>query len=136
MSLVYWIMYRVGFMPWDTGEVPSELRAVVEGVDALDVGSALDIGCGTGTQSVYLAGRGWRVRGVDDLEQPLRRARARSADAGVAVDWVRADVTRLHGAGLKPGQSRRTPARTPRDRDYQSAAPREPDHDSLAPHRH
>jgi methylase of polypeptide subunit release factors len=55
MSLVYRIMYRVGFTPWDTGEVPAELRALIEGEDALDAGSALDIGCGTGTQSAYMA---------------------------------------------------------------------------------
>jgi 2-polyprenyl-3-methyl-5-hydroxy-6-metoxy-1,4-benzoquinol methylase len=81
MSLVYRIMYRVGFTPWDTREVPPELRALVEGADALDPGSAIDIGCGTGTQSLYLAAHGWRVTGIDDLEQPLRRARARSAAA-------------------------------------------------------
>jgi hypothetical protein len=43
------------------------------------------------------------VTGVDDLDQPLRRARARSAAAGVAVDLVKADVTHLASAGLKPG---------------------------------
>jgi SAM-dependent methyltransferase len=96
-------MYRVGFTPWDTGDVPAELRALVEGGDALVAGAALDLGCGTGTQSVYLARRGWRVTGVDDLEQPLRRASDRSAAAGVGVQWVKADVTRLGRAGLAPG---------------------------------
>lgn len=103
MSLVYRVMYRVGFTPWDTGEVPAELTELIEGGDALPAGRALDIGCGTGTQAVYLARHGWDVTGLDDLEQPLARARDRSAAAGVAVDWVRADVTRLAAVGLSPG---------------------------------
>ncbi len=96
-------MYRVGFTPWDTGDVAAELRALVDGRDALAAGAALDLGCGTGTQALYLARRGWRVTGVDDLEQPLRRARDRSAADGVDVRWVKADVTRLGEAGLAPG---------------------------------
>jgi SAM-dependent methyltransferase len=103
LSLIYRIMYRLGFTPWDTGEVPAELRAVVEGESAPAAGPALDLGCGTGTQAVYLAQRGWRVTGVDDVEQPLRRARARGAAAGVEVRWVKADVARLGEAGLTPG---------------------------------
>ncbi len=103
MSLIYRIMYGVGFTPWDTGEVPGELAALIEGEDALPAGRALDIGCGTGTQSVYMARNGWNVTGVELLEQPLRRARDRAAAAGVAVEWVKADVARLVQAALEPG---------------------------------
>jgi SAM-dependent methyltransferase len=103
MSLIYRILYRVGFTPWDTDKVPSELRELVEGEAALPPGRALDIGCGTGTQSVYIASHGWKVTGVDNVEQPLKRARARSAAVAVAVNWVKADVTRLDAAGLDPG---------------------------------
>jgi cyclopropane fatty-acyl-phospholipid synthase-like methyltransferase len=103
MSLIYRIMYRVGFTPWDTGEVPGELAALIEGDAAIPAGRALDIGCGTGTQSVYMARNGWKVTGVELLDQPLRRARDRAAAAGVAVEWIKADVTRLAEAGLEPG---------------------------------
>jgi SAM-dependent methyltransferase len=102
MSLAYRLMYRVGFAPWDTAEVPVELTALVDGGDALPAGSALDIGCGTGTQAVYLASRGWRVSAIDVVEQPLRRARERAASQGMTVDWIRADVTRLKTLGLAP----------------------------------
>jgi len=103
MSLVYRAMYRIGFTPWDTGTVPSELTGIVEGDQALAPGRALDIGCGTGTQAVYLATHGWDTTGIDDLDRPLRRARDRAAAAGVAVDWRRADATRLAEIGLRPG---------------------------------
>jgi hypothetical protein len=31
MSLTYRLMYRVGFTPWDTGQVPGELAALIDG---------------------------------------------------------------------------------------------------------
>jgi SAM-dependent methyltransferase len=101
--LVYRVMYRVGFTPWDTGTIPPELAAVVESDGALAPARALDIGCGTGTQSVYMAGHGWRVTGVELLDQPLRRARDRASAAGVEVEFVKADASRLADAGLTPG---------------------------------
>lgn len=104
MSLAYRLMYRVGFVPWDTGEVPPELTALVDGDHALPAGSALDIGCGTGTQAVYLASRSWQVSAIDVVEQPLRRARERAAAAGVTVDWIKADVTQLADSVLTPAR--------------------------------
>jgi cyclopropane fatty-acyl-phospholipid synthase-like methyltransferase len=105
VPLIYRIMYRLGFTPWDTGEIPAQLAALVEGDGALGGGRALDIGCGTGTHAVYLARHGWEVTGIELVDQPLRRARDRAAAAGVAVEWVKADAGRLAGAGLRPGFS-------------------------------
>jgi SAM-dependent methyltransferase len=96
-------MYRVGFMPWDTGTVPRPLAELVQSDPALPPARALDVGCGTGTQSVYLARLGWDVTGIDDLQRPLRVARERARAAGVEVDWRQADAAALEGAGLKPG---------------------------------
>ncbi|HWE33674.1 MAG TPA: hypothetical protein VG410_09325 [Solirubrobacteraceae bacterium] len=55
MSLVYRFIYRVGFTPWDTGTIPAPRTELIDGDDGLEPASALDIGCGTGTQAVYLA---------------------------------------------------------------------------------
>lgn len=96
-------MYLVGFTPWDTDTVPPELQEMVEGDPPPPPGRALDLGCGTGTQAVYLAGRGWDVTGVDAVAKPLRRARVRAQAAGVTVHWVRGDVAALDQAGLRPG---------------------------------
>jgi cyclopropane fatty-acyl-phospholipid synthase-like methyltransferase len=103
VSLVYRILYRVGFTPWDTGAVSSQLSDLLQSEQTPAVGRALDIGCGTGTQSVYMAQQGWEVTGLDDLEQPLRRARARAQASGVAVQWVRGNATRLTESGIAPG---------------------------------
>ena len=103
MSLLYRVMYRIGFTPWDTGQVPRELGALVEGAGALPAGRALDIGCGTGTQAMYLAGIGWYVTAIDAVDRPLARARARADAAGVKVNWLKADVAELGALGLEPG---------------------------------
>jgi SAM-dependent methyltransferase len=103
MPLLYRLMYRVGFTPWDTGEVPAELEALLKAPDAPAPGRALDIGCGTGTQAVYLARAGWTVTAIDAVARPLARARARAAAAGVEVEWIEADVARLPDLGLAPG---------------------------------
>jgi SAM-dependent methyltransferase len=105
MSLAYRLMYLVGFTPWDRDEVPEMLSALVEGTNALPPGQALDIGCGTGAQAVYLARHGWRVTAVDVVGRALQRARARGAAAGVDVDWRDHDVGRLPELDLEPDLS-------------------------------
>ncbi len=82
--------------PWDSGIVPPEVRALVEGDSPLPPGRAFDAGCGTGVSSVYLASHGWQVTGSDWIEAALEKARARAAQAGLSeeqVRFVRADLT-------------------------------------------
>jgi SAM-dependent methyltransferase len=100
VSFRYRVLYRVGFTPWDKDHVPAELAGLVEGPTALAPGCALDVGCGTGTQAVYLADHGWRVTGVDAVERALSRARDRARRNGVEVSWVVGDVTRLSTLAL------------------------------------
>ncbi len=81
--------------PWDSGIVPPEVRALVESADPLTPGLALDVGCGTGVSSVYLAANGWQVTGVDWVEAALTRAQARALAAGLLPDnprFARADA--------------------------------------------
>jgi SAM-dependent methyltransferase len=74
-------MYRVGFKPWDKEQIPDPVREVVEGPEAPPPGRALDLGCGTGTQSVYLAQHGWDVIGIDFVSRPLAQARGKALAA-------------------------------------------------------
>ena len=56
-------------------------------------GRALDIGCGAGTDSVYLAQRGWDVTALDFIPKALEFTQARAREAGVDVRPVEADIT-------------------------------------------
>ncbi|SDD78157.1 Methyltransferase domain-containing protein [Glycomyces harbinensis] len=66
---------------------------VAETADATP-GSALDAGCGTGTEAIWLAARGWQVTAVDITAAPLEQAAKRAARAGLGdrIDWVAADL--------------------------------------------
>ncbi|MBW0012838.1 class I SAM-dependent methyltransferase [Mycobacterium sp.] len=95
------IFYRIGFTPWDGHPIAQKLQDLVEGTGnaaALPPATALDLGCGTGDSSIYLARHGWKVTGVDFAPRALEKARAKATD--VAVNFVHADVTRLSQAGI------------------------------------
>jgi SAM-dependent methyltransferase len=94
------IFYALGFTPWDGHPLSATLRELVEGSDAVPAGSVLDVGCGTGDASIYLAKHGWHVTGVDFTPKALEKARTKARTAGAAVDFVHADVTHLSQAGI------------------------------------
>ncbi len=95
-------MYRLGRVPWDTGVTPPEVKAIFDAVPAPPTGRALDLGCGTGTNALYLAERGWGVVGVDFSSIAVEAAEGKLQTAGVSgVTFVRADVTRLTEAGVE-----------------------------------
>ncbi len=56
-------------------------------------GKALDIGCGAGTDSVFLARQGWDVTSLDFIPEALEYTQQRAAEAGVSVTPVEADIT-------------------------------------------
>jgi SAM-dependent methyltransferase len=96
--LFFTLMYRRGFTPWDTGISPPELVDAVEGANAMPPGRALDLGCGTGTNCLYLAHHGWLATGVDFASPAIARAKQKTRAAGKlsgAARFIRGDVTRL-----------------------------------------
>lgn len=66
---------------------------VLDTLEGLEPGRALDLACGNGRHAMWLAERGWRVTAVDFSAEALRQARERSAELGLEVAWVDADVT-------------------------------------------
>lgn len=101
--VVYWLAYRLGLTVWRRPSPPDDLVAVVEGPSALPAGRALDLGCGTGTDTIYLAAHGWDVTGIDAVPKALAIARRDATAAGVAPRLVQGDVTRLPDLGVGSG---------------------------------
>lgn len=102
MSLFFRAAYLLGFKPWDSGVSPPEL---VSFVGATSAGKALDLGCGTGTNSVYLAQHGWDTTGVDFVPRAIAAAKQKASRAGVAPRLLVGDVTRLTQLGIGDGYS-------------------------------
>jgi SAM-dependent methyltransferase len=96
-------MYRLGFAPWERRDVADTWRQLLAGTDAPVTGRALDIGCGSGRDAVYLAKRGWSVTAIDSAEKALASGQRRAAEEGVEVQWVKGDVAALDRLGLEPG---------------------------------
>lgn len=82
--------YVEGDLPWETGE-PDALLAAALKSHQVAAGRALEIGCGTGVNAVWLAERGFDVTGVDLSPTAIGRAVQRSRDAGVDVCFLATD---------------------------------------------
>jgi SAM-dependent methyltransferase len=100
---VYRLLYRLGLVFWQRSAPPPELVELVEGPSALPPGRALDLGCGTGTDTIYLATHGWEVTAVDMVRKALATARRNATAAGVSPRFVEGDVTHLHDVGVGYG---------------------------------
>jgi SAM-dependent methyltransferase len=69
--------------------------AVTEVANRLGIGPrVLDLGCGPGWTSIFLAGRGCAVTGADVAPDMLRLARENAARLGLAIDFRRLDMRR------------------------------------------
>ncbi len=77
-------------LPWAHDEPTLFLAEICE---RRRPGRALDIGCGAGTDSVYLAKKGWDVTSLDFMPKALEFTQKRAAEAGVSVRPVEADIT-------------------------------------------
>lgn len=94
-QLFFDLQYRFSKPPWDSGVTPPEVVALIES-GRIAPGRALDLGCGTGTNSIYLAQHGFAVVGIDFSPKAIATARDKARRANVAVEFHVADVTRLN----------------------------------------
>lgn len=75
--------YESGLVPWDDELPPPEVITLVQ---ELESGKALDLGCGYGRTSIYLAQYGWQVDGIDFVPRAIEIAKERAASRGVSKD--------------------------------------------------
>lgn len=89
-------VYR-GTPPWDIGRPQREFVALEESGEI--AGDVLDVGCGTGENALYLAGRGHVVWGVDSAPGAIETARRRAQGRGVRVTFLVQDALHLQAIG-------------------------------------
>jgi len=77
----FWEERYASASPESSGEPGAALRQVVE---PLTPGTALELGCGKGDDTVWLARRGWTVTGVEISETALEYTRRNAERAGVS----------------------------------------------------
>lgn len=90
--------YRSGDTPWDSGIPSAELVRVLD-AGLLPGRPVLEIGCGTGTNAIAFARRGYRVTAVDYVDLAVQRARENARRAGVEIDFRIGDATRMDLGG-------------------------------------
>ncbi|MFJ8646848.1 class I SAM-dependent methyltransferase [Streptomyces sp. NPDC093546] len=84
-------VYEAGAPLW---EPPEPNEALVHALEVMGVEpcSVIDLGCGEGRDSNYLAGRGFDVVGVDVARPALTKARERAAAQGVGPTFLERDI--------------------------------------------
>jgi cyclopropane fatty-acyl-phospholipid synthase-like methyltransferase len=84
--------YRAPITAWGDVRIPEEIKALArQGTSA----SALELGCGVGRFSRYLAKQGVRATGVDFSPVAIAKAQANVARDDLRPKFVVGDVTRL-----------------------------------------
>ena len=64
-----------------------------QALEGLPVGTALDLGCGSGANALRLAERGWSVVGVDWAEHAIELAKRSAQEKGIDATFTAGDVT-------------------------------------------
>ncbi|MBX9771326.1 MAG: class I SAM-dependent methyltransferase [Candidatus Obscuribacterales bacterium] len=80
--------------PWDSG-TPSEALKTVLSRGLIKPCRMFEVGCGTGTNAIFLAQSGFDVTAVDLSEVAINRAKEKADAAGVNIKFLQADVTAL-----------------------------------------
>lgn len=84
---------------WDERYAKAELEwgtdpnhFLVQEIDGMEPGRALDLAAGEGRNAVWLAAEGWNVTAVDFSRVAIDKARLLAERRGVEVEWVVADL--------------------------------------------
>jgi SAM-dependent methyltransferase len=84
--------YATDQVPWDHELPPPEVLALIP---TLPPGRALDVGCGYGRASIFMALQGWQVDGIDFVPKAIEVARQRALSNGVTINFHLGDMTNL-----------------------------------------
>jgi len=91
--------YNAGDTPWDIGKPDFNL---IQTITAMDIKTckALDIGCGTGNNSIWLSQNKFDVIGIDTSEIAIQKAIEEAIKANIKCDFILIDflTDKIEGA--------------------------------------
>lgn len=93
-SFMYSVGYRYFRTPWDGGGPRDELVELVES-GRIKPCRAIDLGCGTAWNVIFMAKHGFEVTGVDFAPGAIELGRNRALSASVTATFVEDDLTDL-----------------------------------------
>lgn len=79
--------YPLEALPWELGRPREVLVELVE-KGLIKRGKALDICCGAGTNTVYLAKKGFQVTGIDISSRAVEYAKKKAEEANVKIRFM------------------------------------------------
>jgi SAM-dependent methyltransferase len=79
---------------WTSTAPPVELVELIE-TGKIKPCKCLDIGCGEGFYSIYLAKKGFKVTGIDLSENAIKLSKQNAEKAGVRINFIPMDVENL-----------------------------------------
>lgn len=82
--------YKEGDTPWDIGKPDFNLIQTVTTM-SITPGKAIDIGCGTGYNSIWLSQQGFEVTGIDASEIAIQKATEEAAKANIKCIFIATD---------------------------------------------
>ncbi len=83
--------YASGIIPWDTGRYDFNLGKIVTKVPIKPC-KALEVGCGTGSNAIWLSRKGFSVTAVDIAEIAIQRAIKKVSKRGLRCKFYVADL--------------------------------------------
>jgi len=67
-------------------------KFISEWIEKIPNGKALDVACGAGRNSMYLAKNGYDVYAIDFSEEAIDKGKKRSKEANVKIKWINEDI--------------------------------------------
>jgi SAM-dependent methyltransferase len=91
--------YKSGDTPWHIGKPDFNLIQTVTATPVTPC-KGLEIGCGTGDNSIWLSQQGFRVVGIDASEVAIEKAKSKAVEANVKCTFIVSDIltSRIEGA--------------------------------------
>lgn len=83
--------------PWDIGRPQREFVQLEEAGKIS--GDVLDVGCGTGENALFLAGRGHGIWGIDSVPAAIGTARKKAEERGITATFLVMNTLNLHEIG-------------------------------------